>query len=577
MTCGCLLGEFETPLEGLDIEDMEFSNLDGTNEAYDYQKKGVEFFYKTPSSGQVRKKKRILLGDDTGLGKTVQALLALKNDKEGTLPALICVRPPTFDQWFAMIKKWFREDMLSCQPLQGSGMIMLPGFDIYLISMDSLRLLVEFPTDDNGLAEPVVKTSFLRSCRALPGGGFKTVIFDECHSIKSDSSSRTRALLTILGACGPVALSETGLETGEPQGESAVLALTGSASLYRDHASSPGDAPVLHTREHSYYDKDSYKTKVVTVTTLPVKNEIPNILMMSATAIKNRAGEYFTALNILAPEIFYSKSRFEYEWLDFGGKFLKTYRVEEFRNLTSDFILRRTKEEVLPDLPELRRDFTWISITDDRIKKIYNDEVKKIQQKIAEGGQARDFQENLMTMRRIIGIAKAMFACDVISSDPESLPDKYVIGIHHYDASSVLYESLKPLNPLIYDGQTRDKNAVIQEFIKRDKALLILSMSAGGVGVDGLQCCNEVLGCERMWSAADESQFEGRFVRIGSTHGRNHVRAEYYVVKKTIDEYFHFLVEEKRKIFGQVIDGEDPLMDTGNLRKAAEFAAENKL
>lgn len=563
LACGCLVSDFSVA-ETVTIDPSDLKSVDGTMDSYQYQKEGVKFFYES-LDGVARKQRRILIGDDTGLGKTVQAALALKEDLKGNCPALIAVRPSTFTQWFRQLKTWFSDEMTGVYPVNGT--LLLPGFQIYLVSMDSLRTLVDFPTDESEIKEVTLKPAFKRSVEAL--GGFKTLVFDECHSIKGPSSSRTRATLTILSECGPrpTAMSDKGvLDIGSV-----------NPSLYKDAPQAPGDASLTKLTSHSYYDKNTLKQKEVLVIEKPPASPIPNVIMMSATAIKNTAGEYFTALNILAPELFPSKYKFEYDWLDYGGKFLKSYRQEEFHALTAGFIIRRKKEDVLPDLPRLRRDFTFITISDERIKKLYNDEIKKMRETMEQGGSTASIQIHLMTMRRIIGIAKAMFAADVIASDPESLPDKYCIGIHHYDASSVLYAALKEINPLIYDGQTSkdQKDSVISEFIQRPKALLILSMSAGGVGVDGLQCCSEILGVERMWSAADESQFEGRFVRIGST--ASHVRAEYYVVQKTIDEFFHGLVEEKRKIFGSVIDGEDPFENESVMKRAAAYAIDNRL
>ncbi len=572
LTCGCLVSDFSVS-PSIEFDEDSFKSLDGSLEAYPYQKEAVEFYYKTPS-GASRKQRRILIGDDTGLGKTVESLIALREDLEGNCPALICVRPSTFAQWFRQIKSWFAPDMLGCYPVNGT--LLLPGFQIYLVSMDSLRTLVDYPTEEKPTpsGEVEMKPLFAESVKVI--GGFKTIIFDECHTLKDSSSARTRAALTIMGqaGCAPSApIQEDTIDIGSIP----LAPLSEPASRLGTDPLRVGDLTTI--RQLSFFDKDTNKQKQVLVLDKPPAAPIPNVILMSATAIKNRADEYFTALNILAPEIFPSLSQFQHTWLDYSGKFIKSHMLSAFKNLTKNFIIRRMKEEVLPDLPILRRDFTFITISDERIKKLYNDELKKMRETMENGGPgpSQATSLHLMTLRKIIGVAKAMFTVDMIAADPESLPDKYCIGIHHYDASSVLFQSLKPLNPLIYDGQTSKdfKDKVIQEFINRKRALLIISMSAGGVGVDGLQCCSEVLGVERMWSSADESQFEGRFVRIGSTSSK--VRVEYLVVEKTIDTFFHQLVAEKRQIFANVIEGRDVLGNKDFVKEAAMWALEHKL
>ena len=289
--------------------------------------------------------------------------------------------------------------------------------------------------------------------------------------------------------------------------------------------------------------------------------KIPYKLFLSGTPIKNRADEYFTTLNILDPENFSSIEEFRRNWLvqDARGKWssVNPYRLERFRELIANYVIRREKKDVLKSLPPFRRAFETISIDDEHYKKIYNQELDKLALKLGEAGEARwmDVQENLMTLRRITGMAKVDFACEYIDTFLDTVEDeKIAIGIHHQSVRDTLFAKLQArgFNPLKLSGEdNQDKKEEIKKaFQQSENRVLIINMLAGGVGMDGLQVCNNVICLERQWNSVDEEQFEARFHRSGQLKP---VLTEYLLAKGTIDDYFSALVEEKRRIFGETV------------------------
>jgi SNF2 family DNA or RNA helicase len=109
------------------------------------------------------------------------------------------------------------------------------------------------------------------------------------------------------------------------------------------------------------------------------------------------------------------------------------------------------------------------------------------------------------------------------------------------------------------------KQQIVEAFGKLENRVLIVNMLAGGVGLN-LQCCANTLVLERQWSAADEEQFESRFHRNGQ---KKAVVAEYMGATGTIDQWFHELVEEKRQIFGETIQGWELISDRTSLKDLA--------
>ena len=79
------------------------ASIDGEKHAYEFQKEGVEFIFETDFN--------CLVADPMGLGKTIQAALAIRNARERFKKILIIVKPPTTYQWFTELKEWFSNDL----------------------------------------------------------------------------------------------------------------------------------------------------------------------------------------------------------------------------------------------------------------------------------------------------------------------------------------------------------------------------------------------------------------------------------------------------------------------------------
>ena len=92
----------------------------------------------------------------------------------------------------------------------------------------------------------------------------------------------------------------------------------------------------------------------------------------------------------------------------------------------------------------------------------------------------------------------------------------------------------------------------MRDFQSSPQRILIMNMVAGGIGMD-FHYCNNVIILERMWSAADEEQFEFRFYNPDKSIKTDSTNVEYIIAKGTIDEIFFDMVEEKRKIFGETL------------------------
>ena len=312
---------------------------------------------------------------------------------------------------------------------------------------------------------------------------------------------------------------------------------------------------------------------------------IQHKLMLTGTPIKNRANEYFMILNQLAPEHFPSLTRFQRRWLTPNEKGVYTriapYLIEEFNQTISRWVIRREKHEVLKNLPPLTRDYQFIEISDPFIKKSYNNQLDLFSNFLNSGRKLNmvDILGWLARIRNLTGSAKAKDAIEYSRDFLNSTDDSLCVGIHHTGVRDTLYEVFQDagFSPLKFSGEDNAyrKNWVQNEFNAGHNRLLIINMLAGGVGLN-LQSCSNALVLERQWNSADEEQFESRFHRDGQ---KKPVNCTYMIAKGTIDEWFHRMVIEKRRIFQESVGGNefDLLQDEQSMMDLAQMTVTHKL
>ena len=465
----------------------ECQEIHAQHHAYKFQRDGVEFSENSNYN--------CLIADAMGLGKTIQALLAVRRSLETLTPTVFAVKGSTQLQWCNQIKKWLDDTPLGVMPIISRETI-IPGFSFYVISIDFLSR--------KGVMERLIKL------------GVKLLVVDECQNIKNSSSDRTKAIIDWITNC-----------------------------------------------------------------------EIPHKIFLSGTPIKNRASEYFTILNLIDPARFYSFAAFCKHWLIPNEKGVYTridpMMLEAFHEITSKYIIRREKRDVLKNLPRLLpRDYQYMVIEDPRIKNAYNNELDLFSNFKKHAGKMNStvLLGWLAKMRAITGQAKVPWAIEYASEFLNTTEDPLLIGIQHHSVRDTLYLTfkVKGYEPLKFSGEDDiyQKNRIVNAFMERRNRLLIMNMLAGGVGVDGLQSvCSNAIVLERQWNAADEEQFESRLDRDGQKIPCQFV---YPIAKGTIDEWFHDGVQIKRRICSETLgDSYDAEADEDFLNDLVNKTLENRL
>ncbi len=477
--------------KSLQESNHNFKSCDSSMETYPFQTEGVKFIQDANL--------RCLIADATGLGKTIQALIALRESKEQKpFPVLIPVKSSLIYQWCEEARKWLNPLPMKICPIISRDH-MLPGFECYVMSMDLFARMKQKDLD------------------ALASLGIQTVVLDEVHNYKNPNTARSRNLIKFIE-----------------------------------------------------------------------QTRIEKIIALSATPIKNKADEYFTILNLLDPGQFYSIQRFRNNWLTQNDKYqwtrLNPYRIEDFKNLTSKYILRREKHDVLKNLPPLSRNYVYVEIEDEGLKKSYNKTLDLFSNWLNDsngvktGINATELLGWLAKLRAITGAAKCQNAIDFAQEHLDSTDENLAIGINHVsvrDTIKYIFQGVGySCESLSGEDNAYTKSRIATRFQNGEFRLLILNMKAGGEGLN-LQNCANALILERAWNAADEEQFEGRFHRNGQV---NAVSVTYFIARGTIDHFFHEMVSRKRQIVGETLVKDWNFTSDGeSIRELSEIIVRNKL
>ncbi len=133
---------------------------------------------------------------------------------------------------------------------------------------------------------------------------------------------------------------------------------------------------------------------------------------------------------------------------------------------------------------------------------------------------------------------------------------KLLVYASHIDVQMELLRRFPKAARVIARDDTTERQRNVDRF-KNDPScnLIINSLKAGGTGIDGLQgACSNELFVEYGWTPAEHLQAEDRLHRIGQT---DQVTVWYAVGENTIDEEIQALLATKQAICDSVLDGAD--------------------
>jgi SNF2 family DNA or RNA helicase len=508
-----------------ELRDLEEFADPKNEDLFPHQRAGVKFLATA---------KRALLADEPGLGKTAQAIRALKELKEqgeDSFPALIVCPNTLKKNWAREFARWYPE--VTTQVIKGTTTQRKKQFetpaDVYIINWESLRTHSRLaPYGSIALARCSAcgghdERVSLNRCevheRELNKIDFKSVVADEIHRSKDPKSKQTRALW-----------------------------------------SATGDAKIRFA--------------------------------LTGTPIANNVVDMWSILHWLSPEDWSSKTKWIDRMIDtmmnaFGGMMVigvKPHMEEEFQKTISHHMRRMLKARVLPWLPDVvneRRDIEMST----KQKKAY-EQMRDHMIAELESGEALSAPSVLTQTIRLLQFASS-YADMVVNettgepsavlSEPSCKVDSLMDDIKNGDfgddsvavcaVSRQLIELLSKAltkadiqHGLITGAQDEDeRQQAIDDFQSGRIKWILFTAQAGGVGVT-LTAARRLIMLQRPWSLVDHKQAMDRVHRIGSEIHDSVIITD-YVTEGTIEERVLQVLETKADNFEQIVHDKAKLLD----------------
>ena len=293
-------------------------------------------------------------------------------------------------------------------------------------------------------------------------------------------------------------------------------------------------------------------------------------LALTGTPIENHLGELGSIFEFLNPDLLGQLPRLE---VLTAGRAPTKRELAQLAEDLRPFILRRTKTQVLPDLPPKTEQVLLCDMREeqreiyDRLRAAYQVSLLEQVEKNGVSGSAIQVLEALLRLRQVAchpglvdpswaeaGSAKLEVLFDQVS---EVLDEGHKVLVFSQFTSllSFVREHLDEKGqPYAYlDGKTRNRGEVVDRFQDDpDCNLFLISLKAGGLGLN-LTAAGYVFLLDPWWNPAVEAQAIDRTHRIGQTQP---VFAYRMIARDTVEEKLLEMQRAKRDLAEAILDGE---------------------
>jgi SNF2 family DNA or RNA helicase len=284
---------------------------------------------------------------------------------------------------------------------------------------------------------------------------------------------------------------------------------------------------------------------------------------LTGTPIENNLTELWSIFDFVMPGYLYSKEKFEEKFILRGEDNLEGLKI-----LIKPFILRRTKKEVMRELPDKIEKKFFVEMTASQ-KTVYSNYIKRIRDIMKNNVDEKiEILSYLTKLREICldpsliledydgGSGKLNVAVELIKEHTDS--GGKVLLFSQFTSALVKIEELLNKQEIKFfhlDGKTKPKDRIkrVKEFNGSESVkVFLISLKAGGTGLN-LTAANLVIHFDPWWNPAVEDQATDRAHRIGQT---NIVEVIRLVSKGTIEEKIILLQQDKKELINNILIGE---------------------
>ena len=302
-----------------------------------------------------------------------------------------------------------------------------------------------------------------------------------------------------------------------------------------------------------------------------------NYFALTGTPIENSLTELWSVFDFLMPGYLHSHGRFVQYYEAPIVKQQDNGALKDLSRHVRPFILRRMKKDVLKELPE-KTESRVVCPMDEKQEAVYSafleDARERLEKEIMPNGYERSRIEILALLTRLRQICchPALFIenydggsgkMDLFLELVENALDAghRILVFSQFTAMlNLVRQALEEKGCTYYylDGSTPAgvRMEMVNSFNKGEKELFLLSLKAGGTGLN-LTGADTVIHLDPWWNPAAEDQATDRAYRIGQ---KNPVSVYKLVTRGTIEEKIYELQKRKRELVDAVITPGESLL-----------------
>ena len=293
---------------------------------------------------------------------------------------------------------------------------------------------------------------------------------------------------------------------------------------------------------------------------------------LTGTPIENSLAELWSIFDFIMPGYLYDYKKFKnmYEAPIVRDEDNKT--LDKLRTLIEPFVLRRTKKEVLTELPE--KEVTVLeSEMQEEQQEIYLSYLSNVKEDVAnliqENGYGKSQMKVLAALTRLRqicchpglfikdyqGESSKLEQCMEIIEEATKGGHKILLFSSYTSMLGIIEEKLnkKHIKYFKLTGATKvdERINLVDEFNSNEEIkVFLISLKAGGTGLN-LTGADMVIHYDPWWNLSTENQATDRAYRIGQ---KNNVQVYKLITKNSIEEKIYELQRKKEALIDNVLD-----------------------
>ncbi len=289
-------------------------------------------------------------------------------------------------------------------------------------------------------------------------------------------------------------------------------------------------------------------------------------IILTGTPLENNLEEFWGLMRLVNPDITTSYKTVSAQ---------SANDINYVREISSPFLLRRMKEDVLDDLPQKQNQVLFVKM-ETKQQELYDKMLESIKYEILRKTDRFEIKSNSIVLNGLLYLQE-------ICCHPKLLEKEYnedgcaesaklnllleLVQSLYYNGHKVvvfsrftrMLEIIKAklismqFNYYYLDGNTNDRISVVDEFEKSPNGVFLISLKAGGTGINLVSADTAII-YDPWWNPAIEKQAEDRIYRIGQ---KKNVMVYRLITEGTIEEKIQALQKEKYDLSCKILDGHE--------------------